>query len=160
MTESDIARCRAIARRICRQWGAQHLRQDAEQEACMAYWQCCLEHDPQHGNAWQLGTKRVPGAVMDFLQRQHFNSRRDWYPRPGDFTAVLDYMATFDPRTHDHPERIDECLQRLPKCYRELIKRRFWDGLKKCEIAAEMGIHATRVSQIEAAALKCMRRAA
>lgn len=164
MTTADAEYCQAIAYRICASWGALHLLEDAEQEACIAFFLAERKFDPAKGRDMGYANLRIAGAVHDFL-RSETKLRRGDMARYQFVSIDVDegesLLPAVAPQAADgiDAEVFMRRLDNRPR-WKEVVTRRFWGGETQAEVGDAMGVNSTRASQIEHLALNRMRECA
>jgi RNA polymerase sigma factor (sigma-70 family) len=78
ISEQELARCRKIANAICWHSGAQHLAEDAEQEAVIGLIKAKQVFDPSRNDDFSgFSTLYISGYVRTFLRNQWYDKRSD-----------------------------------------------------------------------------------
>ncbi len=143
------------------------LREDLFQEAAIGALRAARSYRPGRGASFATWVKRrAVGAMLDFMRRQYplgGLQRR----HSGDVPVMLTgerippiASGILPPDRAALHSELRRLVANLPERQRSLIRQRYWGERTQAEIAAECGCHATRVCQIERAAIELLRRQA
>jgi len=151
LTESDLKWADSIAAAICGRNVHYHAHvEDAAAEARIALWRVIERYDAAHGTTLrQWANSRVAGAVWDYLRHVGVVARNgNKTPTTLPLDKVARRIADQSMQSTYEPAAVARALAVLNPRQREAVERTYWLDQNQNEIAHEMGVGTSRVSQI------------
>lgn len=158
----DLALPQALA--IARGWArnGRGSAEELEQAAMRALWFACLSHRPERGDFLQYARVKVRFGLRDFAREEHGLTRRmrehvrlGRLQRPEMVRDALDDLPASFVDPHEALV-LRRAFAALPTRLRALVERRHARGEKMGDIAASLGVSASRASQMYATAVERM----
>jgi len=106
--------------------------------------EAAAHYDPQENDCFPAyAVWRIIGAVRDYLREL------SWGPRSNPVKMVEVFEERiFDQQMVDRAEFFEDLIRQLPTVNKTVLKLYYQEGMKIKEIAFDLGVHQSRVSQI------------